>query len=492
MDVFADYSQQLVATGCMSTQDQWDSATSLLNASSSGVTTPEYASWSVVGPLDSIRPLESTQLAAGEHNSLLQEEKVRRILYSGFAADPSMQAHGGSLLLQLLPSELHEQIAFVLQEDKSAIRTSCRYLRDMVDRMATTLEVRPMHQTQSNEDIEQLPVGLLASCPNLSRIDLSGGCDDCIEEPRYGPRGGRPTRCKRHMEPIMRDLVGPTSHMVHKEPGSENVCHKRCCDHPEGCSRKPKFGMPGGWPASCPAHREPGMVNVRYKRCDHSIECRRKPRYGPPGIGPSSCVVHKEPGMVSFIHRHHVQKGLAQRGCVPVSDLTPLNALPRLREIVCINTRVRDLTPLAAMTTLRSLNCSYSQVMGLGPLAALTALQNLDCSGTRVTDLSPVAVLTALQSLDCSDTQVNNLAPLAALTTLQSLNCSRTATTVLSPLSSVTSLRRLDCSNTRVTDVAPLAALARLRRLDCSRTQVTDLSPLAASRTIFLRVIIDD
>ena len=352
------------------------------------------------------------------------------------------QAHRGGPLLMLLPAELHEQIAYVLQEDKSAIRASCRYLRDVVDRMATRLEVRPWRDLPRNQlrnHMKQLPDGLLARCPNITRIDLSG--------------------CER-------------------------VCRHCRCDYPEGCIKKPSFGVPRGRPTRCSDHDEPGMVDLVW---------------GPVTV---------------YRNRSHLQ--LPQRLCSNITDLMPLIALQRLQEIVCINTQVTDLAPLAgvaAMTALRSLNCSNTGVTDLSPLATLTSLQRLDCSGTSVTVLSPLSSLLSLQSLDCSCTEVDDLSPLKALSALHSLNCSQTSAADLAPLAELTALQNLDCNNirralidlaplaaltvlrsldcsgTQVADLSPLAALTSLRSLNCSRTRVTDLSPLAALAAAFLRII---
>ena len=478
--------------GYMSTQAQWDEAAGYMSM---------HAQWdsTTIGLFD---PLESAPLQAGAFDSTFN-----------FADDPSMRARRGSRLLTLLPTELLEQIAFVLQAEKSTIRASCRYFRDMVDRMATSLEVRqkrplPRIQRGQDMDIVRLPVRLLARCPNITRVDLSGGCDDCFVEPSFVIPGSRPFRCK--------ELQGPM------EPGMED--------------------MHGGRSTS-------RMVRYGYKPCDYPGGCSTKPSYGMPGIGPTSCQRHKKPGMVHGVIRDRAHTLLAQRECVLVEDLTPLNELPRLREIVCINTRVRDLAPLAAMTTLRSLNCCNTRVIDLTPLAALTTLQCLDCSGTAImvlspltslkslrslncsgtlvadlsplsaltalrsldcssirllVDLSPVSTFTALECLDCSDTSVRlltpvvvllvlgalqsldcsfniiyDLSPLASLTSLRSLNCSRTRVTDLSPMAGLTALQCFDCSQTRVNDVSPLTALTALRSLNCSNTLVSDLSPLA-------------
>ena len=450
--------------GYMSTQAQWDEAAGYMSM---------HAQWdsTTIGLFD---PLESAPLQAGAFDSTFN-----------FADDPSMRARRGSRLLTLLPTELLEQIAFVLQAEKSTIRASCRYFRDMVDRMATSLEVRqkrplPRIQRGQDMDIVRLPVRLLARCPNITRVDLSGGCDDCFVEPSFVIPGSRPFRCKElqgPMEPGMEDMEEPM------EPDMDEVSSKRI-DLWEDYSKQPKHGdMHGGRSTSRMVRKKMAMVHVRYgyKPCDRPGGCSTKPSYGMPGIGPTSCQRHKKPGMVHGVIRDRAHTLLAQRECVLVEDLTPLNELPRLREIVCINTRVRDLAPLDAMTTtLWSLNCSYSRVRDLGPIATLSALRSLDCSNTQVKYLAPVAALTSLQSLDCSGTPVKALSPLSSLPSLRSLNCSNTRVTNLSPLAALTTLQSLDCSHTLVTDLSPLAALTTLQSLDCFSSLVTYVSPLAA------------
>ena len=213
--------------GYMSTQAQWDEAAGYMSM---------HAQWdsTTIGLFD---PLESAPLQAGAFDSTFN-----------FADDPSMRARRGSRLLTLLPTELLEQIAFVLQAEKSTIRASCRYFRDMVDRMATSLEVRqkrplPRIQRGQDMDIVRLPVRLLARCPNITRVDLSGGCDDCFVEPSFVIPGSRPFRCKElqgPMEPGMEDMEEPM------EPDMDEVSSKRI-DLWEDYSKQPKHGdMHGG------------------------------------------------------------------------------------------------------------------------------------------------------------------------------------------------------------------------------------------------------
>jgi internalin A len=136
------------------------------------------------------------------------------------------------------------------------------------------------------------------------------------------------------------------------------------------------------------------------------------------------------------------------RGCVGMSDLSPLRGLTALREL--------NLSGCAGLTD-------------LSPLQGLTALRELNLSGcVGVSDLSPLRGLTALYSLTLRGcVGVSDLSPLQGLTTLQWLDL-------------------IDCVG--VSDLSPLRGLTALHTLDLSDcTRVTDLSPVAHVRDLFRR-----
>ena len=107
--------------------------------------------------------------------------------------------------------------------------------------------------------------------------------DGCSTRPSFGLPEGSCTRCA-----------------THKEPGMVNLSGKHC-DHPDGCSNAPSFGLPGGSRARCSLHKEPDMVNLcSCQRCDHPDGCSTRPSFGLPGGSRTRCATHKEPEMIDL------------------------------------------------------------------------------------------------------------------------------------------------------------------------------------------------
>ena len=109
--------------------------------------------------------------------------------------------------------------------------------------------------------------------------------DGCSKHPNFGPPGGTASRCLAHSEPGMVNL--------------KNMIVQKCA-HPGGCSKRPSFGLPGGPASRCSGHQEPGMVNLYDKLCNHPGGCSLHPSYGLPGASVSRCAAHKDPGMFSL------------------------------------------------------------------------------------------------------------------------------------------------------------------------------------------------
>jgi len=97
-----------------------------------------------------------------------------------------------------------------------------------------------------------------------------------------------------------------------------------------------------------------------------------------------------------------------------ISDLSLLHGAP-ISTLAVQHTAVTDLTPLNDLPLLKELRLAGTRVSDLSPLEGL-ALVQLTISGTPVTDLSP------LRDLKMSGCQsITNLEALAGMTTLQTL-----------------------------------------------------------------------
>ena len=160
-----------------------------------------------------------------------------------------------------------------------------------------------------------------------------------------------------------------------------------------------------------------------------------------------------------------------------VTDLSPLRALPGLKELRCQGStggkgRLSDLSPLKAMK-LTDLGFANNNVSDLSPLKDMD-LTRLSCNSNPVWDLSPLKEM-KLTFLDCNSTPVSDLSPLKEMK-LTHLDCSGAKVSDLSPLKDM-HLTYLDCNSTAVSDLSPLKGMP-LTVLGCWRTAVSDLSPL--------------
>lgn len=124
----------------------------------------------------------------------------------------------------------------------------------------------------------------------------------------------------------------------------------------------------------------------------------------------------------------------------PITDLTPLAALPKLTEISVWNTSVTDLSPLANTLDLNALSLYRTKVSDLTPLRNLTDLRKLELAETPVSDISALRNLTKLQRLTLSGTDVSDIAVLSRMIHLTHLSLKDTKVTDLSPLRPLNSL----------------------------------------------------
>jgi Leucine-rich repeat (LRR) protein/predicted Ser/Thr protein kinase len=200
-----------------------------------------------------------------------------------------------------------------------------------------------------------------------------------------------------------------------------------------------------------------------------------------------------------------------------VTDISPVRALPALRELNCSgqnSKKLSNLSPLRGMQ-LRVFRCDHTQVADLSPLQEMP-LTFLHCEDTFISDLSPLKGMN-LETLVVGYTKVSNLSPLQGMP-LKILNFWHTEVRDLSPLkgmklsilafdgapvSDLSPLQRMPlahlylsgtrvrdlsrlkgmpltllvCRGTPISDLSPLSGMP-LTRLECEGTSVSDLSPL--------------
>jgi hypothetical protein len=137
----------------------------------------------------------------------------------------------------------------------------------------------------------------------------------------FGVLGGRPTRCKKHKDPKMINVVskrcedpkcdlfasfgiagGKKTHCsIHKPLEMVDVTHPRCIE-PGGCPRGPSFGTEGGKALYCAVHKNDGMLYLNHRKCE-TEGCPRIPYFGLEEGKPTHCSIHKPPGAEDVVSR---------------------------------------------------------------------------------------------------------------------------------------------------------------------------------------------
>ena len=319
-------------------------------------------------------------------------------------------ATGASLLS--LPSELLVVISSAL-EDKAAMRSACRNLRDILNSSLTSLQWR------RESELHELPSELLAKLPSVRRIGFSG-------------RPGRPPVLVRDLSPLsalttLQQLDFSHSRVADLAPLTAlTALQELNCSGAGALDLTPLGGLTR-------------LTSLNF--CASGIT----------SLAPLSALT-----------------ALRILNCMgtAVDDLSPLAALTSLCSLNCIDTPVPHLSHLTALSALESLYCcGCRDVADLSPLAPLTAMRTLCCRHTSVSDLSPLSALTELRTLDCSYTHVASVAALAALAELRALTCRATWIQDLAPLAALTALRSMDCRSYRGTEpnLGVLSGLTALR-----------------------------
>ena len=164
-----------------------------------------------------------------------------------------------------------------------------------------------------------------------------------------------------------------------------------------------------------------------------------------------------------------------------LSDLSGLESLTGLRQLLLRGNLVSDLSSLTGLMDLQHLDLSDNMVTDLSPLFALYDLQKLDLSDNYVTDLSPIAGLQDLEVLILNDNEVTDtgVATLAYLDKLSYLGVARNQVTNIKPLSNLWNLDILILEDNQIADLSSLSNMNTLRYLDLSENQIHDINGLA-------------
>ena len=163
----------------------------------------------------------------------------------------------------------------------------------------------------------------------------------------------------------------------------------------------------------------------------------------------------------------------------PISDLSPLSGLTKLRKLKVFGTSNTDLSPLSGLTKLRELTLSHGRIEDISALEELTGLTRLWLWENQIEDISALSGFTDLTFLSLGKNNVSDISALSGLTNLTELFLQDNNITEVSSLSGLTNLTFLDLSANSITDISPLSSLINLRELYLSANSITDISPLS-------------
>ncbi|MGC9384885.1 MAG: leucine-rich repeat domain-containing protein [Kosmotogaceae bacterium] len=168
-----------------------------------------------------------------------------------------------------------------------------------------------------------------------------------------------------------------------------------------------------------------------------------------------------------------------QFGHQNISNITPLSALTKLRELnLTQNRKIKDITPLRNLVSLEKLKLDRNLIEDISALQNLIKLTYLNMLENPIQDLSYLKNLTKLEELWLSYTQDGELLFLTELKNLYLLWMTSCNVTDIQYLKSPTNLHKINFDGNDITDLSPLSNLKQLEWLYLDQNQVTDITPL--------------
>jgi internalin A len=161
-----------------------------------------------------------------------------------------------------------------------------------------------------------------------------------------------------------------------------------------------------------------------------------------------------------------------------ITDLTPLQNLPRLAHLNLENNNITDISSLARLTNLSSLILSGNPIKDCSPLSGLTRLTRLSLHDAGLTNIAFLQQLNQLTDLTLYNNGISDISPLMGLTNLSSLDLRWNQITNQTLVSSATNLNQLYLGGNSLTNVDFLSGLTSLNFLNLQDNQIRSLSPL--------------
>lgn len=156
-----------------------------------------------------------------------------------------------------------------------------------------------------------------------------------------------------------------------------------------------------------------------------------------------------------------------------IADLTGIEHLTGLTDLVLDDNSITDVSPLSGMTQLNRIILSSNSVSSLAPLSGMTSLETLSIGRNLIVDISPLSGLTNLKYLYANSNDVADLSPLVGRTGLIHLTLQANDITDVSALSGLTNLTFLSVSENGIADISALSGLTNLTALNLLGQSVT-------------------
>ena len=164
----------------------------------------------------------------------------------------------------------------------------------------------------------------------------------------------------------------------------------------------------------------------------------------------------------------------------PLSDLSALKGLKNLTRLWFNRTQVSDLSPLAGLLDLELLEFWGTNVSDLSQIAGLINLEFLGFEGDNVSDISQIAGLINLKHINAGwGSSISDLSPLGGLTKLEGIHINAGKVSDLTPLAGLTGLTGLGFQDNDISDISPLAGLTKLTSMNLGGNNISDISSLA-------------
>lgn len=145
--------------------------------------------------------------------------------------------------------------------------------------------------------------------------------------------------------------------------------------------------------------------------------------------------------------------------------------------------KIKKLKNLKILQLNRTMGISYEKEIPKMPISDISVLENLIelkqliISNTKVSNLQPLRNLQQLEFLDISDNWVTNFKILETLKNLKGLDLSNQCHKLFN-FEKLNKLEYLNIGDTLISDLTPIRFLSNLRRLEAYDTDVSDLKPL--------------